>query len=447
MTRILLLGLDPPPLVGNARIEAAHYRTWQFLEPLLADDHQICLSTTGDPDAPRPAVPAGWSDRLVYHPVPFGRRGWPARLQDIHDEFDPEAIVAVNFSHALYACKLRRRAPLWMDIYGDMLTIMQAYCYRQGSDRGLATTIAFMREVLRQGDIFSVCGTPQQHALVGQLALSGRLNHRTFGYDFVQVVLPASPPSASPPPGQAAQTRRRERLGALDIGPDEFVVLWAGGYNTWTDVDTLFQGLEQAMAQSPDLHYVSVGANTYEAPDNVYDRLRARVAGSPFAGRYHFLGWRPWAEMADYYRESDLGINIDARHYETIYGTRTRLMEMIAVGLPVITTRGAELSHLLEQAGAAVGFTIGDWSALGQLVAGLAADRARCRALGARAQAYASETLSFAATTRPVREWVRQPQVAPDRVAATGSARLAQWEYQARARARRLLWRLTGQDA
>lgn len=97
---------------------------------------------------------------------------------------------------------------------------------------------------------------------------------------------------------------------------------------------------------------MSVGANTYNAPDNVYDRFVAMAASSPYAGRYHMLGWRPWSEMATYYRESNVGINIDALHYETILGNvYAGLVEMIASGLPVVTSLGAELSYLLRDEG------------------------------------------------------------------------------------------------
>ena len=88
------------------------------------------------------------------------------------------------------------------------------------------------------------------------------------------------------------------------------------------------------------------------------------------------LGWRPWSEMATYYRESNVGINIDALHYETIFGTRTRLVEMIASGLPVVTSLGAELSYLLRDAGVALTFEVGDWQMLGQNLAQMAANPA-----------------------------------------------------------------------
>ena len=342
MSNILLIGYNPPQLINNAKIEAAHYRTWQFLQPLIEDGHRIllCAGARGETAEIAP-IPEAWASQLTHRPITFGQNGWVAELQQAHDQFKPDCTVVVNFSHCLYATKLRTDRPLWMDIYGDMLTITQAANYRAQSDRGLHTSIAFMRQVLQMGDAFSGCGMPQKHALVGELAMAGRLNRHTFGYEFAHVVLPGSPPSTHTP---LFRTVPRSHLSEQGISNDDFVVLWCGGYNTWTDVDTLFKALEVAMSQDSRLHYLSVGANTYEAPDNVYTRLLSMIEQSPYRTRFHMLGWRPWSEMAAYYDESDVGINIDALHYETIYGTRTRLVEMIAAGLPVVTSLGAELS-------------------------------------------------------------------------------------------------------
>jgi glycosyltransferase involved in cell wall biosynthesis len=200
------------------------------------------------------------------------------------------------------------------------------------------------------------------------------------------------------------------------------------------------------MQDNPQLHYVSVGANTYSAPDNVYDRFARLIAASPFAHRYHLLGWRPWSEMAAFYRESNVGINIDALHYETIFGTRTRLVEMIAAGLPIVTSLGAELSYLLRDAGAAQTFAVGDGAALGAALARMAADPQLTRRMAAAALHYAQHDLSFAATTWPLRSWVIAPAPAPDRGPLSAGERLRGGEYRARSVLRQMLWRVAGSD-
>jgi glycosyltransferase involved in cell wall biosynthesis len=443
MSKILLIGYNPPQLEKHSKIEAAHYRTWQFLEPLLDDGHEICLCANDLNLNYTEAIPKNWAKQLVYHALPFRRQfGWPRQLQKIHDTFDPDCVVAVNFDCSLCATKLRTDKPIWMDIYGDYLTIMQVARYRVGSDRGIPTSLAFVRQVLQKGDMYSVCGHPQQHALVGELAMAGRLNSRTFGYQFAHVVLPG----ASPLDSGAVERKGRPLLSPLGVPDEGFVVLWCGGYNTWTDVETLFSGLEWAMAQNLKVHYVSLGANTYEAPDNVYTRFLGMIEQSPYRDRFHMLGWRPWTEIADYYRESDVGLNIDALHYETIYGTRTRLVEMIAAGLPVITSLGCELSDLLGHHGAGLTFETGDWQGLGQQILTLAKDRDLYSDMAKTAFCYASNDLSFAATTTPVRAWVRDPQLAPDKVSANFQEQLQHLEYQVRSIVRQAIWRVAGLD-
>lgn len=444
MSKILLIGYNPPFLAGKIKIEAAHYRTWQFLDPLLADGHTVCLcADTPDPAADIEAqIPSQWRERLTCRATPFARQnGWGQKLQAVHDLFKPDCIIAVNFDCCLYATKLKTTQPIWMDIYGDYLTILQVARFRIGNDRGIPTSIAFMREVLQRGDAFSGCGTPQQHALVGELAMAGRLNSRTFGFPLAYRILPGSPPQNSPAPaGKAANGPNKVQLPET-----AFVVLWCGGYNTWTDVETLFNGLEWAMARHEHIHYISVGANTYEAPDNVYTRLLELINRSDHRARYHMLGWVPWAEVAGYYRQSNVGINIDALHYETIYGTRTRLVEMLAAGLPVITSLGCELSDLLGQYGAGLTFASGDAVGLGKHILALAEDKNSYQTMVERALHYAHHELSFYTTTAPVRTWAAQPVLSPDHDPARFPPQ-NQLEYQLRAVLRQALWRITGRD-
>jgi len=447
LSKVLLIGFNPPQLLKDTKIEAAHYRTWQFLQPLIDDGHEICLcaGARGEPALSNAQdMPAEWRGQVRYHPMPFGRVGWQPLLQAAHDSFQPDCIVAVNYFQCLYATRLKTDRPIWMDLYGEIFTLIQAANFRTQTDRGLQTTIEFVRDILQTGDAFSGCSLPQQHAIVGELGMAGRLNRHTFGFEFAHTVLPGAPPI---PKQMPARPTTRTLLQPLGIAPDDFVVLWCGGYNTWTDVDTLFKGLEQAMAAAPRLHYVSVGASTYAGPDNVYERFCNMAKQSRFAERFHLLGWRPWSEMKQFYAESNVGINIDALHYETIYGTRTRLVEMIASGLPVVTSLGAELSYLLQARDAALTFAVGDATNLGRQLATLAAQPERCRALAQAAYSYAADALSFATTTLPLRQWVRTAQLAPDKLPRHRIPMPRQIEYRARTALRQALWRITGADA
>jgi glycosyltransferase involved in cell wall biosynthesis len=442
MQRIFLLGYTPPIFQKGYKVEAAHYRTWQFLEPLIEDGLDVCLCIGLDGGVEkRLQIPGEWNNQLEYHKIPFGHRGWMKQLQKVYDQYNPDCIVATNFYPSLYATRIKTEKPLWLDIYGDMLTIIQASCYHSGSNRGLPTTIQFTKEILNKGDVFSVCGHQQGHMLVGELAMSGRLNYQTFGYSFVEVI----GPGAAPLEINLDDRISRPLLSNEGILPQDFVVLWCGGYNTWTDVDTLFAGIEWAMERNPRVHFVSAGESTYNAPDNVYARFLSMIEGSNNQNRYHMMGWRPWEEIPQYYVESDLGINIDALHYETKYGTRTRLLEMMAAGLPVLTSLGSELSYQLEKDGLALVFEIGDWQALGKNILQLSVSEALRGNLIDETLSYAQKELSFRATTAPLQEWLKNPRLAPDRTLK----RQNQWQevkHKGRAVIRQMMWKMTGVD-
>jgi glycosyltransferase involved in cell wall biosynthesis len=440
MSRILLLGYNPPGLEPNRKVDAANYRTWQFLQPLLEDGHTICFCANQFTNNQEISLPDDWDKKVLYRPIPFNQFGWKKMLQQEHDRFNPDCIVAVNFDMCLCATSLKTEEPIWMDIYGDYMTIVQAACFRSQSDRGIPTSISFVKEVLRKGDVFSSCSIPQDHALIGELALAGRLNFKTFGYQFTNVIRPGA--FGQQNNNQAGHEKRTSKINGIE--EDDFIVLWCGGYNTWTDVDTLFTGFELAMSMNPKIKFISIGANTYNTPDNVYDCFLKKIEHSPHRENYIMMGWLPWEEIPSYYKWSNAGINIDAMHYETIYGTRTRLIEMIAAGLPVITSLGTELSYLLKNDGVALTFEVGNWQGLSEAILHLANNPEINKAMGIAARNYAFNQLSFLNTTLPLKEWVKKPEHAPDKLGLSFQSQFKEIEYLARSKVRLILWKLLG---
>ncbi len=437
--KVLLLGAPPPPLRSDTTLEAIHYRTWQFLQPLLTEGHEVCLCVDGTQDSGRTEALGA---ALRWESIPFGRPLWMPKLQHLHDELRPDAIVAVDFYPALWATRLRTDAPIWMDLYGDPLTIMQVARYRVGNDQGIGTAVQLMQRLLARGDMFSTCGLLQKHMLVGELAMAGRLNGRNFGHELVRPIYPG----ALPVEWNSTATNDAA-VSEPSLPVDAFVVLWCGGYNTWTDVDTLHRGLELAMAGDARLHFVSVGASTYAGRDTVYDRFAALCQQSRRLERYHLLGWRPWREIPYFYRLSHVGVSIDALHYETLYGTRTRLLEMLAYGLPVISSEGCELSYLISQKQVGYSFANGDAEGLAEAILSAARDPARLEALRTAALRVTQGEWSFYETTADLRSWVTYPTRAPDNLSGGQRERIQRVKYGLRTLARMLLWQvgLSGQ--
>jgi len=227
------------------------------------------------------------------------------------------------------------------------------------------------------------------------------------------------------------------------VDPAAKIVLWVGGYNTWTDIDTLYHGLAWAMEGDPRLHFVSVGG---ELPGcDIYARFHRLVEASAFRERFHLLGWQPVSTVPSYYSDADIGITLDANCYEAELGTRTRLVEMMQHGLPIVTTRACELSEIIEADRLGLTFPIGDWQGLGQEILTLAADEARRREMGERGREYALTELSFPNASAPLRRWVCEPRLAPD-LQRRSRSQVYSWEHSARAAMREMIWAVVGLD-
>jgi glycosyltransferase involved in cell wall biosynthesis len=435
MSRIFVVGWELPGHAPGQRMEAANYRTWQLVEPLLRDGHDVYLVAGRiGADFVESSSPPVIDGRLTHVRWRFSQPFWIRGLQDLHDAFLPDCVVGITFLGALRATQLRTKAPLWLDIYGDQMAEMQAKAAVVRSDRGIATQLGFLRQVLRGGDAFSTCSGAQRHALLGQLAMVGRLNRATFGYEMAHVMPPgASLPERCPDKGALR--------GAI-VDPAATIALWCGGYNTWTDVDTLYRGLEMAMEADRRLHFVSVGGAL--AGCDSYSRFEAMVAASPHRERFHLLGWRPASEVPAFYADADIGLTLDAACYEAELGTRTRLAEMMSFGLPIVTTLACELSYVIRDQRLGRTFAIGDWRQMAHHLNDLCQRQAHRLEIGRRARSYVGEALSLEQTTAPLRDWVQAPTRAPDRRPQTSD--VFSLEHAARAALRHTMWSLAGLD-
>ncbi|HEX2990154.1 MAG TPA: hypothetical protein VHO49_05710, partial [Anaerolineales bacterium] len=158
----------------------------------------------------------------------------------------------------------------------------------------------YLKLILRHADKYSTCSTPQKFALVGQLSMASRLNRHTMGYEFAHAILPCAPSDHS-------RLSPKLVLRGEQVPEDAFVVLWCGGYNVWTDVETLFQALNQAMEKDPRIHYVSAGAGVRLMNNNSYERFLEMISHSPHRDRFHMLGWQPSSVVPGLYPQADVG--------------------------------------------------------------------------------------------------------------------------------------------
>jgi len=412
MSRLFLVGAGPMMDGGARRVTAHAHRTWHVASVLRRASHEIALCTVSQnlsPLDPRIGlVEPRVKDGLPYENLDMRMGDVLACLAERCEQFRPDAVIGVSTEPASWACRMRPTVPLWADLHGWVMAEAQAKAACDGSDDILSHFWSHERPVLRRADKISAVSTPQRFALLGELATVGRLNRCNVEYDLV-VTIPSSVDLAA-----LEQPRDDGRVAQLVGGRDAFVALWSGGFNTWTDPVTLFEGLERAMAADPAIHFVATGGALPGHADGVFEAFHERVNQSAHRSRYHLTGWVPAEEFPAYLGGSHLAVCVDFPCVETLVGTRTRLLEAMAAGLPVLMTRGTELSMELERAAVAWVVPPRDARALGEKVLEAARHRERTAQMGKQASRFVAEQYSVARTMKPLVQWAERPCFAPD---------------------------------
>ena len=407
MSKVLILGQAPLPWEDLTKSYGPGTRTWQFALPLLEDGHDVTILASRIPFV----YPEGTPDveRVEEQECVVCRATQPTfeaggLTDEIMTELDPDCVIGATAYPSYVATMYSGLRPIWADVFGSFLAEAQAKAAVYHDDSFVDHFRAVNNQILMAADRFSTVSTRQSYELVGQLGTTGRLNSKTIGYDF----------SCSIPCGIVDREFLEPAYPAEGMGPGDFIVLWSGGFNTWTDVRTLFEGLEIAMSSCDNLHFVSTGAEIGGHDEKTYEDFENMVRGSSHRERYHLMGWVKKSEALSYYGTASVGVNIDASHYEVTFGSRNRILEWALAGLPAVSSDLCELTSELAEAGLLFAIPVADPRALADRLLELERDRDSLSRVSGRLKDHVLGEYSFEKTTGPLREWVANPSHAPD---------------------------------
>jgi len=418
MAKIMVLGMSPLPFENDKKVYGTGIRTWQFVKPLVSKGHQVLLISYGIPSAydegfePVLRREKGF-DYLVCKPNRFTDTGF---LQERYEDFDPDCIVGCSFYPSYIGAKLiyhlnnqidKEAVPFWADLFGHVMAEAQARAFIDGDDNCLFHYWNCEYNILRTADIFSCVSSRQQYALAGELGTVGRLNRHTSGYDF-SCNIPCGMPL------EEYEHTKKVIRGKSGIKDDDFIVLWTGGYNTWTDIDTLFKGLCAAMKKESSIKFVSTGGEIPEQDTTTYPRFLQMIKGSEFSERFYMKGWVPGEDVPNYYLESDLGVNIDKDILEVKLGSKNRILDWMRAGLVTISSNVCELTDIIEKKKLGYTFRAGDARGLEKKLLKAYKERKKLALVAKKAKVYASKHFSFEKTTECLKAWCEKPRFAPD---------------------------------
>ena len=305
-----------------------------------AGGHQVTLVTVGPTDLTLEGV------ELVADPSPEAVLARAAT----HD-----AVLLEGISLARYPDLRRVRVPLIFDLYDPFpLALLEQEAHRplaeQRREGGEVRRV--LREMLLAGDFFLCASQIQRDLWTGALLDVGRVNPDNWARDnslrqLVDIV-PFGLPSDPPPPREGKRT-----LGGTTFEEQDLVLVWAGGIYNWFDPLTLIEAMHLAAEPRVKLVFMSTSHPNPSVPGRMWMPLRARELADrlQLTGSSVFFNeeWVPYADRGRWLRAADAGVSTHLDHAETRYAYRTRMLDYLWAGLPMICTSGDHFAGVVRE--------------------------------------------------------------------------------------------------
>jgi glycosyltransferase involved in cell wall biosynthesis len=143
----------------------------------------------------------------------------------------------------------------------------------------------------------------------------------------------------------------RKRFG---IKEDAYVILWGGGVWNWFDPLTLIKAIGELSKVREDVYLVFMGL---KPPNPHVPEMKMSIDAVNLAKEldlyekkiFFNFGWTSYEERQSYLLESTIGASLHFEHLETQYSFRTRMLDYLWAGLPIIGTDGDYFADLIKK--------------------------------------------------------------------------------------------------
>lgn len=222
----------------------------------------------------------------------------------------------------------------------------------------LTGTVKVLNDQLERGDFFLCATEEQRHFWLGQLAAVGRLNAANYNRDSSLQSLLAVAPFGMP---DAKPVRTRDAIKGVvpGIGAEDKVIMWGGGVYNWFDPLTLVLAVDKLRQRHDDVRLFFLGM---KHPNPNVPEMRMPWETRQLADRLGLTNkvvffneqWVDYADRHNYLLDADVGVSTHFLHVETTFSFRTRMLDYLWAGLPIVATGGDAFGRLIASEGLGV---------------------------------------------------------------------------------------------
>ena len=347
----------------------------------------------------------------------------PYTFRNVESGADLDADVVVAQSLPLADLRRLRRsgARIVFDLYAPALVEAAAHMAEEGKN-GIAPgvryedVLAMTRLQLAVGDAFLCASDRQRDHWLGALSVLGRVSPETYARDpslgSLVAVVPFGLDRAKPVGGAVK--------GAFPgIGSTDRLLLWGGGIWNWFDPLTVIRAVGRLAEHRDDVKLLFLGLSH---PSSAVGAMRmadeaigvAQELGLEGSSVFFNRGWVSYDERLTWFADADLGVSAHEDTLEARLAFRTRLLDHISVGSPLVVTQGDVLAELVGARGLGRTVAAGDVEGWTTALAGLLDDE-RAYAKARRAVQQAQAELSWGTIGAALADLVERVASSPRR--------------------------------
>jgi glycosyltransferase involved in cell wall biosynthesis len=279
----------------------------------------------------------------------------------------------------------------------------------------VSTATAVLNEQLALADFFLCASERQRLFYLGQLTTLGRVNPATYENDPHLSDLIAVAPfglSATPPVHETGVVKGvREGIAANDK-----LLIWGGGLYNWFDPLSLIRAVAALSRRRDGVRLFFLGTRHPGVDEMGIVRESfdlARELGALDSSVFFNETWVQYSERQNYLTEADAGVSTHMSHIETTFAFRTRILDYLWAGLPMVVTEGDSFAELVAAEGLGVVVPAQDVDALEAAIERVLFDE-DFAATARRNVERVRESFLWARTLAPLVEFVRSPHHAAD---------------------------------